>query len=307
MYEARQNKEKVSRTLSFSSRNGFQLFDVKKNSRIPNLIQRVLYVRGIENAEQLKKDKERLVEEPNSNFDLKKDDFQYNLDTYLSDALGGAIFSVSRYNEGQRKYFRPTGYIIDIDNPNEDVLGNYKGDGNTSNPNLLALKNWVKNSNKTILQICNNLTDNINKENIKEILRQYFSEKFTDPLGPGNPDSLKEAEQEILKANNQIIKFKESSREIKYTESVIHLKGFDNILGAYYNDNEDPTGEWRQLAEYYNTHLNKSDLYMINEKGVLKKDLLLKPNEREEMRSKMLDEYNVESLKYILSLDVGSI
>ena len=112
---------------------------------------------------------------------------------------------------------------------------------------------------------------------------------------------------EILKANNQIIKFKESSREIKYTESVIHLKGFDNILGAYYNDNEDPTGEWRQLAEYYNTHLNKSDLYMINEKGVLKKDLLLKPNEREEMRSKTLDEYNVESLKYILSLDVGSI
>lgn len=269
MYEARQNKEKVSRTFSPLGQKKGQISTKWNTNRMADIIQRVEYIRGIINDEKITNDIARLKKEAKPDINIESD----NYDTYLSDILGGTILSVSRYNKGQKKYYAPVGYIINVDNPQEDVLGNYKGDGNTSNPNTAVLNQWIKSIKKIV-----SLYDNIKAssslqekdENVKQILREYFNQKkFQDPLGSGSPSSLGSAEKSILDANEQIIR---PQREIKYTESIIHLKGLDKVLGAYYNVNYANAANNKKTANQYNELLKKNDLYRIDENGNLIKD-----------------------------------
>lgn len=267
-----------------------------------DIIQRVKYIRGIIDNEKITDDIARLNKDAKPDINIESN----NYDTYLSDILGGTILSVSRYNKGQKKYYAPVGYIIDVDNP-QDVLGNYKGDGNTSNPNTVVLNQWIK-SIKNIVSLYDNIKASSSLQEkdgyVKQILREYFNQKkFQDPLGSGFPSSLESAEKSILNANEQIIR---SQREIKYTESIIHLKGLDKVLGAYYNVNYADAASNMETANRYNELLGKNDLYRIDENGVLEPEYISNFNVRMKILKEIADSqysHESEAYRYLSSLN----
>ncbi len=305
MYANKRQKVPTTRTLSEPDRKKTQRLRIEDNraghlSRLPLQLVPVKYIRGIKagtddeiNAETFNIIKERIEYEherlnQEKKVPKKPDPSVYNPSPdHLSDYLGGAILSVSRYNVGQKKYFAPVGYIIEIEPTEENVLGNYKGDGNVSNPNMNVIQIWIDelrtrvDKMQELVKLFDNLPTDISSaqpadEKVKQILRAYFqsSSKTKDPLGPGNPENLSVAEQNIRNAGDQVFTAPSNNRKITYTESEIHLKGSDAISGAYYNPNhnEKYSSELKKQALHINTVLKKTNLFKINESGVLVED-----------------------------------
>ncbi len=305
MYANKRLKASTTRTLSEPKRERVQRLRIEDNraghlSRLPLQLVPIKYIRGIKagtddeiNAETFNIIKERIEYEherlnQEKKVPKKPDPSVYNPSPdHLSDYLGGAILSVSRYNVGQKKYFAPVGYIIEIEPTEENVLGNYKGDGNVSNPNMNVIQIWIDelrtrvDKMQELVKLFDNLPTDISSaqpadEKVKQILRAYFqsSSKTKDPLGPGNPEDLSVAEQNIRNAGDQVFTAPSNNRKITYTESEIHLKGSDAISGAYYNPNhnEKYSSELKKQALHINTVLKKTNLFKINESGVLVED-----------------------------------
>lgn len=88
------------------------------------VIQLKRYMRGVKSVSDLEKDIEYLTRRSQ----LHKGTVEEELNNWLE---GSGWSSASRYSEGLIHYYSPVGLVITIsDNPR--VLGNFKGDGNTS-------------------------------------------------------------------------------------------------------------------------------------------------------------------------------
>lgn len=132
MYVAKQCKESTSRILQQPDGKKAQQFRMRDNRERRSQaefmqklhpIQCTTYIRGIIEEEKINADIDRLNKEPE---EPKRDGPNGGYDKHVSEYLGGAILSASRYNEGQKQYYAPVGYVIEISEANDSVLCNFK-------------------------------------------------------------------------------------------------------------------------------------------------------------------------------------
>ena len=277
MYVAKQCKESTSRILQQPDGKKAQQFRMRDNRERRSQaefmqklhpIQCTTYIRGIIEEEKINADIDRLNKEPE---EPKSDGPDGGYDKHVSEYLGGAILSASRYNEGQKQYYAPVGYVIEISEANDSVLCNFKGDGNTDNPNIVVFERWYDEQTDKDQYKYKEEKGEQRQNTVKKLLKLYFKRTGNKDLLVENEEDLKRVEDE-LKVNASV---PVGSKEVQYTESVIHINGLEQISGAYYNLNHTGSKPWNysleEDAKSINGCLEKTTLFEIDGEGKLVK------------------------------------
>lgn len=252
-----------------------------------NIIQRQIFIRGLQ------------VGSINNDFNyLNRTVRDEENDILFVRHYAGLLSSLTRYNEGQKAYYSPVGYIVDIVDQNK-VFANFSTDGSTGdlNKNHLmyqfgfseitndALNSFIDSNinnpekiadvkkGQLVLLIRQYMAaDNDTKNSlVKQMLELYYTIPgvVNNPLGPGlDVEGLNIAEA----------KYKTQSPDsLEYTESKVGITP-DDLIGAFYNDNQDTRAGWvknvgthRGNAEGIKTKYSLSDLYKIDAEGKLVK------------------------------------